>query len=653
MDEVNKLANEIKFHNQKYWVENKPVIADEDYDILVERLRVLAPTHPILTELVEEQKGKKVKHDIPMLSLEKLFSAEDISKWATAAEAFFGKNRGLVASYKVDGSSCSILYEKGQLIQASTRGNGKVGDDITANVKVIEGIPHLISTNKKIEIRGEIYMSKASFSAAINKFESDLKAGKAKEEDRPVNARNYAAGSIKQKDPSMTKARGLSFMAHGLVFHDDVNAGEEANVLQVLLPKIGFETPFVTMAANANDIQGIISSIEKERKELPYDIDGVVFAVNNISLHKELGETSHHPKYKVAFKFARERGETEIVDVIWATSRNGRVVPKIELKPIFLGEATVTFCTGHHAKNIKDNELAPGDVVLMEREVIPYLVKKLKCGDKKFSLPKKCPSCGSELEWDETETHLLCLNIGGCNAQIYDYICHYVSRKVTNMVGVGEEVLLKLLEKGLIKTPADLFKLSEKIILDNLERQGETSAKKIVAAIQDRKEQPLSTFLQSLGIRHLGSTVSERLSKHFGSLDKVLSAQEEEMLQVEKVAEKMAKSLVNGLKSRRQLIETLLVHVKIIADKQADGPLLGKSFCLTGHVEFDYEGKHYDSRPDIEDLIKSKGGTIKSVSKGLCFLVSGEASGSKVEKAKKTGIPIVDAKSLVKLLIGA
>lgn len=649
-----ELASKIRQHNHKYWVDHKPEISDAEYDRLVEELRAVQPFHPVLNEMVEDSKIDlgKVRHSIPMLSLEKVFSVEDIVKWAKDSKAFGSDRPGLIASHKIDGSSCSLLYEGGKLVKGATRGNGKEGDDITKNVLVVDGIPREIQSKKKVEIRGEIYMTLSSFVKAVARFEKLIAAGKAKEEDRPSNPRNYCAGSIKQKDPNATKERQLSFMAHGVILHEDSGKmSSEQDVMEVLR-RLGFEIPMVKHLSSPEQVQAVVDDIGNSRKGLPYETDGIVFAVNSLAIHRELGCTSHHPRYKVAFKFGRERGETIVAGINWNTSRNGKVIPQIELKPIDLGGATVTYATGHNAKNIKELALRKGDKVLMEREVIPYLVEKTGGSQKggEDMLPKKCPSCGASLEWDETDTQLMCYNIGGCDAQVQAYLEHYVSRKVTNMMGVGGEILEKLLAVRLVKSPADLYRVTERQIIDKIDRQGEGSAKKIVEAIQSRREQDLATFLASLGIEHLGSSLSAQMADSFGTLNAVLSAKQDDFLKLDKVGDKLAGQVYDGLRRRKELIEELLEVVSIKIAKKIVGPLTGKSFCLTGHVELTHGGKKYDARPDIEALIKAAGGAIKGVSKNLSYLVAGDGAGEKLEKATKANIKVITGQELEKML---
>jgi DNA ligase (NAD+) len=323
----------------------------------------------------------------------------------------------------------------------------------------------------------------------------------------------------------------------------------------------------------------------------------------------------------------------------------------MQVKPIDLGGATVTLCTLHHAKTIRETKLAIGDTVLLEREVIPYFVEKTKSAGNNIKLPTHCNSCNTALEWDETETHLVCPNSGGCPNQRLSYLEHYVSRKVCNIMGIGSELIEKLVDIQLVKSPADFYKLTAEQILAKIPRQGETSAKKAIAAIQERREQTLAVFLQSLGIEKLGETVSERVAEKFQTLDRVLVASESELMEVEKVAEGIAKAVHKGLQQRKNLIIDLCKYVVIKKIEKVEGPLTGKSFCLTGHVEVEFDGKKLDSRPDIEDLIKAKGGSIKSVSKNLSFLIAGEGSGDKLDKAKKLSLKVIDGVALAKMLV--
>jgi NAD-dependent DNA ligase len=654
--QAEQLAESIRHHNEKYWVEHKPEISDTEYDKLVERLRALDPENPVLQELVEDTTSfAKVEHAAPMLSIEKVFTVEDVVAWAEDCGAFknAAPDGGIVASYKIDGSSCSLIYENGALLRAASRGNGMLGDDITRNVKTISDVPQTIDIFKgsRVEVRGEVYMPIASFRAALALFEKNLAEGVAREEDRPTNPRNYCAGSLKQKDAEITRARGLSFMAHAVAGKlpgcDNKTDAEQQEHLQ----QAGFQSSFYKLLASPQDVAGAVAKIESERKTLPYEIDGVVFTVNTLALHPELGSTSHHPRYKLAYKFGRDRGETTVKRVLWHTTRSGRVCPAMEVAPISLGGATVTLCTLHNAKTVRETGLAVGDKILLEREVIPYFVQKISPEVPNSAvLPATCNSCGAELAWDETETHLVCANLGGCPSQLHDYLSYYVSRGVTNMMGLGEKLIAKLIAVKLLKSPVDFYTLTEKGILDNVERQGETSAKNIVNAIQSRREQTLETFLVSLGIRGLGPSVAARLAAHFGTLSRLREAPEEEYLKIDGIAETLAAGIKKGLADRAELIAGLLNHVRLKEAAKVEGHLSGKSFCLTGHIEFDYKGKHYDARPDIEALLKSKGASIKSVNKTLTYLVVGSDPGSKVEKAQKAGVAILDTAGLLGLL---
>jgi DNA ligase (NAD+) len=653
--EVEALAEQVRYHNKKYWIEHKPEISDIEYDKLVEKLRTLSPDHPVLDELIEDDAAlPKVSHAVPMLSIEKTFTAEDVVEWGKKSHAFDSHEEdGIVAEFKVDGSSCSLIYEDGKLVRAATRGDGYTGDNITRNAKVISDIPQTIAGLKgcNVEIRGEIYMSIKSFNEAVQKFEKALAAGTAREEDRPVNPRNYCAGSIKLKDASITRERKLSFIVHGVIGKLPGSDGKtEAHRISTI-EKMGLKTAYYKVVKKPDDVAGAIAEIDKERKSLPYETDGVVFTINRVALHQELGATSHHPRYKLAYKYSRERGETTVVRILWHTTRSGRVAPAMEVEPIMLGGATVTLCTLHNAKTVKETRLRPGDRVLLEREVIPYFVERVK-GDaeKAADLPSHCESCDTPLTWDDTHTQLMCGNVTGCPSQILDYLAYYTSRGVVNIVGVGEKLIEKLYAKKLLKSPADFYRLTEKDLLENIEGKAEKSARNAIAAIDAVRSQTLDTFLVSLGIDGLGPSVAERTVSHFGTLEKILAANREDFLHVENVAETMAETLHAGLKQRKALIADLLTQVKIQYKEKAEGPLSGKSFCLTGHVEFDHDGKHYDARPEIEKLIESKGGTIKSVSKALNFLVVGNDPGSKVEKAKKAGVTILDAAGLLKML---
>lgn len=664
--EIDALAAAIDRHDELYWKKNRIEISDAEYDQLRQRLKQLAPAHPALQQTGEELKKNEatVQHAVPMLSIEKVFSSAEVAVWAADAGAFTDASEidGLVATYKVDGSSCSLIYENGLLLQAATRGNGREGNLITRNALQVSGIPHSLKGAEKFlkgrfEVRGEIYCSRAAFEAAIERFERLLAEGQAKAVERPPNARNFCSGSIMLKDPREVAQRQLSFMAHGCIGKIPGADGlcESSNFKA--LEALRFQTPFFKHISKPEQIAERVAEIDAARDGLPYDTDGVVFVVNRLALHDELGATSHHPRYKIAFKFQREQGETTVRELLWKTSRSGRVCPTLRVAPIHLGGATVELCTAHNAKHVLEIGVAPGDTVLLEREVIPYLVKKVSGPVKKAELvPSVCPSCGATLLWDDTQTNLMCPNLGGCKSQLLDYLCHYVSKHAADLDGIGEGLIGKMLDAGLLQSPADFYTLTEKILLAHkrqLEPMGARLAQKIVVNIGHAREQRLDVFLVSLGIRGLGRSVSAKLAQAFGTLEKILRAPREEFLKIDGIAETLADGIARGLNDRAGLIAQLTRHVVLKEVQKAEGTLSGKSFCLTGHVEFDFDGRHYDARDAIEALIASKGGAIKNVSKKLDYLVAGTDGGSKSEKAQKAGVKIVDAMELVALLKGS
>ncbi|HEY3320580.1 MAG TPA: NAD-dependent DNA ligase LigA [Planctomycetota bacterium] len=646
--ETEELARQLAYHDYLYWEKHAPEIKDADYDQLRERLKKLDPKHPQLEHLGERTRWKDALHPatthaVPMLSIEKSFKADDVVKWATGAGAFArdSEDDGLTACFKIDGSSCALIYEDGHLLRAVTRGDGRTGNDITLNARRVIGIPVTVPAKVRFEIRGEIFLPLEAFEDCIARQNLDI---------NKTNPRNLCAGTVLQNDPREVEKMQLQFMGHTAMQALPGSNGKSDLSNLNAMRALGFDTPLVKHVRSAEGIAQVIQEIDEKRDALPYETDGVVFTINRFALHQELGATSHHPRYRIAFKFGRQQGETTIREVLWVTSRSGRVCPAMQVEPIKLGGATVTACTLHNAKIVKERDVAKGDRVLLEREVIPHFVKKVSSGGDAMRLPDKCPSCGTELTWDATETNLLCGNLGGCGAQLQDYLEHYVSRGATNMLGVGEKLIAQFIAAGLVKSPADLYRITEEQIRGKLERQGETSAHNIVATIQAHREQTLEIFLVSLGVRGLGPSVASRLVAHFGKLDTILSATKEELLGVEGVAETMAALLHDGLQQRKDLIAELLQFIKVKEREKIEGPLTGKSFCLTGHVEFDYEGKHYDARPDIEELIKAKGGTIKSVSKTLDYLVVGDDPGSKVEKAKKANVSVISGQELLKLI---
>ncbi|HLX62096.1 MAG TPA: NAD-dependent DNA ligase LigA [Planctomycetota bacterium] len=683
-------AKRVAHHFDRYWRDNTIEISNAAYDELRSSLKTQCADHLFFQHprVTLKQNVLTATHNVPMLSIDKVvnppgkqLNPEGVVGWAQDSGAFASESEdnGLTACYKVDGSSCSLIYQNGLLVQALTRGDGKTGNLITRNALEIDGIPHVLEglqegLKGRIEIRGEIYASRAAFARAEEEFERLLSAGIKTEKDRP-NPRNYCAGSLILIDPTEFAERQLSFTAHGCVGTlPGANGVTEWSNFKAM-SALGFQTPFCRHVARPSDVAAVVEAVDAERDALPYYIDGVVFTVNNLALHAELGFTSHHPRYKIAFKYGRDEGETNVTEIEWETSRSGRVCPTMIVDPIRLFGATVTRCTLHNARLVKETAVTKGNRVLLEREVIPKFVKKVsKPNGNEAILPSECPSCGAELIWDETKTNLMCPNLGGCKSQLQDYLEHYVSRKAANIDGIGAEIIQKLIEAGLLKSPADLYTLTEEKLLlikkpskEKSKRRENIFEKKLVRNIESSREQTLDRFLVALGIKGLGPSAAGKLAGHFGSIEKILAATPEQLLLAiskkgtkdsENKKEKRVSGdrIANGLKDRAELIAALLKHVKIKEtphsqiDAQSSGALSGKSFCLTGKVEFEFEGTKYTSRDEIEKLVVAYGGSIRSVTKKLDYLVAGDGGGGKRADAEKFGVRVIDADALLAML---
>ena len=611
---VAELEREIRRHNKLYFELHKPEISDYDFDRLVERLKQLKPDSPILAEIpaeTPEKEFKKVRHMSEMLSLDKCYNDEDLWDWA---EKFEGET---VASPKIDGLATELRYnEKGELILGATRGDGVVGDDITPNVRMISDIPQKISKGP-LEIRGEIYMR-------LSVFKNYKKEGFA-------NPRNLAAGAVKQKDPRKTKEYNLSFFGYDILGLKLKTEWEKFQLLKT------FQIPTVEVKLFKKDkekMKEIFEYFLSKRNAWDYETDGVVFKTNLISEQERLGVTAHHPRSAIAFKFQGDSGVTVLKDVEWGVARTGVITPVGIVEPVELSGATVTRVSLHNYGMMKELGLRRGSKVIMMRRggVIPNLESVAEAGrGASFEAPKKCPSCGAPTE--VRDDFLYCTNKQGCRKAKMQELEHFM--KTIECDGFGEKLIEKLYDNGFVKDPADFYMLKKEDLLE-LERMGDVLATKLIGNIQAKRELPPDVFLRSLGIRELAKHTSKLLVQHFGTLEKIVKVWEEELSAIHTVGPIIAKEVVEGLKKRKDLIQKLLKHVRVVGARSArpgegTSPLHGKKLLFTGALLAMERGK-------AEKLVEEKGGEIASgVTQDLDYLVvgAGGGTGSKLEKAKK------------------
>lgn len=618
---IAELEEQIRHHNALYWKKNAPEISDYDYDKLVRQLKELAPSSPVLDEMGDSANaafGKPFKHKEAMLSLDKCYEVEELAEWA---KSFEGK---AVAMPKYDGIACSLHYDAtGKLRVAATRGDGVTGDDITANVLYIKDVPSKIATDKPLEIRGEIYMRLSVF----EKFKAEGMA----------NPRNLTAGAVKQKDSAKSASYNLSFGAY------DVFGGDEGSQVERLehLVKLGFPKIDYVVCSHEDLAKGY-EEFAKWRPTLDYEIDGVVYKVDSVKEQRRLGETSHHPRFAMAFKFQGESGITVLKGIEWSVARTGAITPVALVEPIALSGVTVERASLHNVAYIAKLGLSIGAKVTLVRRggVIPNLEHVVEPGPGEISLPETCPSCESPVE--RRRDFLYCTNPRECKHAVIGQLAHFAS--TLDMQGFGGVILEQAYAAGLLRQPADFFTLKWEEI-SKLERLGEKSAKKLCAQVDKKRTVPVATFLRSLGLPDLGNKVSEILAARYRTLEAVQAATIEELSATHGIGDVIAESVVNGLRDALPMISALTKHVTVEAETgpsgAVEGPLSGKSFVFTGKmVAF--------SRSEGEKRVRALGGAVLSgVSKTLTYLVVGaDKSGPKstkekaAEKVIKEGAPL-------------
>ncbi len=683
-DRAAELRQQITHANELYHALDAPEIPDAEYDLLVVELRRLEADHPALatpdspTQAVGAAPSglfQEVRHRVPMMSLDNAFSDEELRAWAERlrrqAPDLDLDTLAFVCEPKVDGVAMSLMYERGTLVQAATRGDGVTGEDVTANIRTVKDVPKDLAKAggpypDVLEVRGEIYMPVKEFEA-MNKRQAE------RGERLFVNPRNSAAGALRQKDPTITAQRPLHFWAYAL---GDVqgapskSAWPAATQTEILaqLKKAGFPvSPDARRIVGMTHVMARCEELAELRHSLAYEIDGVVTKVDEVALRTVLGSTSRAPRWAIAFKFPPEERTTRLLDIMVSIGRTGRATPFARLEPVFVGGSTVGVATLHNEDQVAVKDVRPGDLVIVRKagDVIPEVVGPVKDGPgapkrrkPKWKFPTSCPSCGQPLVRLPGESDTYCTNID-CPAQRVQRISHYASRSAMDIEGLGEERVLQLVGAGLLNDVADLYDLTPEP-LAALERFGALSAANLVAGIDASRSQPLSRLLVALGVRHVGPTVARAVARAFGTLEAIASASVEELAAVDGVGGIIAASLAEFLSAdtnvavierlRRAGVSMEEPGAAGTTDRAAGAAALpqtleGKTVVVTGAVP-DY------TREGAEEAIMARGGKSPgSVSKKTFVLVVGEAPGaSKLKKAEDLGIPQLDAAAFQTLL---
>ncbi|MEA3399451.1 MAG: NAD-dependent DNA ligase LigA [Patescibacteria group bacterium] len=646
---MSKLRDEISRLRFEYHVKNTKDVTDDVYESLIRELRKLEKEYPEFTtenDSINRVAGealkefKKVSHQIRMLSMNDVFSEEELYDWQKRISKIIGDNLKYFCELKLDGLAISLVYKNGKFVQGATRGNGLIGEDITKNLKMIRSIPLVLDKKIDLEVRGEVVMLKRE----LNKInEKQKKEGKA----LFANARNAAAGSLRQLDSRVVKDRHLDFFAWDIAQMD--NSVENHSDKHEILRNLGFNLPNKKNEIKVKNLKEVISfikEIDKIRSKLPYGTDGVVVAVDNLELQNKLGIVGKAPRYSVAYKYPAERATTKVLDITVNVGRTGVLTPLAHFKPTLVAGSTVSKATLHNADQIERLDIKIGDTVVIQKagDIIPEVVKvlkKLRTGkEKKFKIPAKCPICQGKVE--KSSVAFYCTN-KNCSAKNSRQMEHFV--KVFEIDEIGPRIIKRFKEEGLINDVADFFTLKESDLAE-LERFGEKSAKNIIDSINKHKQISLWRFIYSLGILNVGEQTSQDLANYFGELNKIKKAKIEKISSIENIGRIVAKSVNDFFrdKSNLNLIERLFKNgIKIT--KNSSGKLKGKSFVLTGTLE-------KMVRSQAKKKIISLGGSISnSISSKIDYLIIGKNPGSKYQEAQKLDVKIITESEFLKNML--
>ena len=686
---IEELRQQINYHNYRYYVLDSPVVSDAEYDRLMRELTELEEEHPSLvtpdspTQRVGAPPAtafESYTHRVPMLSLANGFSTEEVVAFDQRIKRMLGMSADsdieYVAELKIDGLAMSLTYERGVFVRGATRGDGYSGEDITTNLRTIKAIPlALLDTETRrrgdtesktsgspqsairnpkseiprlMEVRGEVYMLHEEFRRINREREA---AG----EPTFANCRNAAAGSVRQLDSSITARRNLDMFVYGVGAGEGVEFETHYETLQAL-KSWGFKVnPNIRLCANIEAILSFIEEWTRKRETLGYDIDGIVVKVNSLDLQDRLGFVARNPRWALAYKFAPSQETTVIREIVVQVGRTGALTPVAKMDPVEVGGVTVSSATLHNEDEIRRKDIRIGDAVVIQRagdvipEVVQVITEKRTGAEKPFKMPDTCPVCGSRVERPEGEAVARCVNLA-CPAQVKERIVHFASRNALDIEGVGPGQVDQLVEKGLVRDPADLYSLKMEDLLA-LERMGDKLASKILSAIEGSRNPTLPRLVYGLGIRHVGEHVAQVLADHFGSLDAIEEASEDELARVPEIGPVIAESIADFFaeEHNHRILEKLRrAGVIPKAEKrEVSGAFEGKTFVFTGTL------KSF-TREQAEEKVRQLGGrAASSVSKNTDFVVAGEEAGSKLQKARDLGVTVLSEDEFARMAEGS
>ncbi len=660
-----ELVNLLAKYSKQYYIFDDPSVSDEEYDKLYNELLSIEKEYPELQNIKSPSQKvgakvsknfKKITHERKMLSLENAYSEDDISNFMDKVRKLCKRSSvDFILEPKLDGLSASVVYKNGFLVQASTRGDGTIGEDITANILTIDSVPKKISIDKEVEIRGEVVMLKKDF-AQLNELR--MLNG----EKLFANPRNAAAGSLRQLDVSITASRNLTFFAYAII---GVELPSQWEVLKQLKEWNFTVSTNVALCSNQEEAFKFYKDMDARRSDLDYDIDGVVYKTNDLSLQKLMGEATKYPRHSIAYKFPAQQAETTILDITVQVGRTGNITPVAELKPVTVGGVVVCRATLHNKDEIEKKDIRIGDRVVLQRagDVIPQILYPIlnarSAESKPFVFPDICPCCGAKLIRQQEEVAIKCVN-SNCSAQIIEKLVHFVSRDAFNIDGLGEQNIKFLFDKGMIKNAADIFHLEKrnnKFLLENEDRWGKQSVDNLFASINKVRNISLDKFIFALGIPQFGKAASKLVAKFFHTYSNFLNAIKNKNLSELITVDGIGESMVADIESFFTVPENLSLLIELGGDINSVGEvhienmeesqsqiLQGLSIVFTGTLES-------ISREEAKQIAENNGARVSSaVSSKTSLVVAGENAGQKLEKAKELGIKIVSESEFLKMI---
>lgn len=643
--EIEKLRTEIEYHNKLYYVDDAPVISDYDYDMLMVRLIKLEEEHPELitpTSPTQRVGGKalsqfmQVRHQVPLESLSDVFSFDELADFGMRMDQALGNDRVFCVEPKVDGLSMSLEYENGYFVRGATRGDGLVGEDVTENLRTVRSLPmHLIDAPAHLIVRGEVYMSKSVFNElnAVREINGEALL---------ANPRNAAAGSIRQLDPKVAASRKLDIVCFNMQFSDGAPYETHSETLDAM-KHMGFPVIPYKLCGSIDECCGCIDRIGQSRGSFGYDIDGAVIKINSLQQRSVLGSTAKFPRWAVAYKYPPEKKESRVTNIVVQVGRTGVLTPKAVIEPVRLAGTTVSNATLHNQDNIDRLDIRIGDTVLVQKagEIIPEVLSvnrsKRPDGTVPFKMPDICPECGAPVVRDPDGAALRCTS-PECPAQRLRNLAHFASREAMDIEGLGISVCQLLISSGLVNSPAELYSLNAQDV-ETLERMGKKSAENLINAIEKSKSAGLSRLICAFGIRQVGQKAAKTLSAHFGTLDKLMTATEQELTSISDIGGVTAGFITEWFSLPQSQHQIRLLREAGVSFESAeivkDTRFAGKTFVLTGELS------RY-KRDEAAAIIEGFGGKASSsVSKKTSYVLAGENAGSKLKKANELGITVI------------